>query len=192
MKALLRGAAVLADPATEWVRIENEPGDAAALLSGYVALLALIPALAGFLGACVVGAVVPGAGSVRTPVLDGIFAMVFGYVATFGQVLLVGLLIDALAPRFGGRRNFTGAHKLAVYSFTPVWVTGVFLLLPGLYFLLLTGLYGAYLLIKGLPVLMKSPAPRSQLYGAVVVLFAGLLILLTVAAQRALFSPAVI
>ena len=83
MNAVLRGTAVLTDPAVEWTRIAQEPGDAAYLLSGYVALLALIPAVSGFLGACVIGAVVPGVGTVRTPVFDGVLAMIFGYVATF-------------------------------------------------------------------------------------------------------------
>ena len=192
MNAVLRGIAVLTDPVNEWARVEQEPGDAAYLLTRYVALLALIPAISAFLGACVIGVVVPGAGTVRAPLFDGIFAMVFGYVATFVQVLVVGLLIDALAPLFGGRRNFTGALTLAVYSLTPVWLVGVFLLLPGLYFLLLAGLYGAYLLITGLPVVMKSSASKSLRYGATVIVFAGLLMLITVAVQRALFGPAAI
>ena len=36
---------------------------------------------------------------------------------------------------FGGRADFDSAFKLAVYSFTPVWLAGIFLLVPGLRFL---------------------------------------------------------
>lgn len=160
------------------------------MLSGYVALLALIPVLSSFIGACLIGVIVPGAGVVRAPIFDGVFSAILGYAATFADVLLVGLVIEALAPRFGGRRNFTSAIKLAVYSFTPVWLAGVFLLLPGLRFLLLTGFYGVYVLAKGLPLLMKSPAQKSLPYAAIIVVFAAILMLLTVAAQRALFDRA--
>ena len=59
MNAALRAHAILADPAAEWRKIEVEPSDAAHLLTSYVALLALIPAMSGFIGACVVGIVVP-------------------------------------------------------------------------------------------------------------------------------------
>ena len=59
------------------------------------------------------------------------------------------LFIDFVAPLFGGRRDFGRALKVAVYAFTPVWLCGVFLLLPGLRFLELPGLYGAYLLVMG-------------------------------------------
>ena len=63
MNAALRAHAILADPAAEWRKIEVEPSDAAHLLTSYVALLALIPAISGFIGACVVGIVVPGGGT---------------------------------------------------------------------------------------------------------------------------------
>jgi hypothetical protein len=188
MNTVLRAIAMLADPAAAWTRIANESGDAVYLLSGYVARLALIPMVSGFIGACLIGVFVPGAGTVRVPIFDGLFGVIFGYVATFAEVLLVGLLIDALAPRFGGRRGFSSALKLAAYSFTPVWLTGFFLLLPGLRFLGLTGFYGGYILAKGLPQLMGSPEQRSYAYAASIVVFAGILTLIAAAARAALFS----
>ena len=64
------------------------------------------------------------------------------------------------------------AFKLAVYSYTPVWLAGIFLILPGLRFLALTGFYGAYVLSAGVARLMKSPAQRTQIYVVVIVLCA--------------------
>jgi len=190
MNAAWQAQSLLADPAAAWRRIEQEPDDPVDLLSYYVAPLALVPVACGFVGACVIGVVVPGTGVVRTPIGDGLFGAVFGYVAAFAIVLLVGLLIDVLAPQFSGRRDFSRALKLAVYSFTPVWLSGIFLLLPGLRFLELTGCYGVYLLVKGLPPLMKSAAERSQPYATAVVAFAAVLMWLAAAAQSALFAPA--
>ncbi len=188
MNAIVRTATLLVDPPAGWTRVEKEPGDVISLLSGYVPLLALIPALSRFFGASLIGVIVPGGEVVREPVFDGMFSAIFGYVATFAQVLLVALLIDVLAPRFGGQRGFAGALKLAVYSFTPVWLAGIFLLLPGLRFLGFTALYGIYLLAMGLPIVTKSSAEKAKRFTAVVAVFAAALIFITAFAQNALFS----
>jgi hypothetical protein len=190
MNAAWRARAILANPSAEWTKIEKESGDPAYLLTSYVALLALIPAVFGFVGACIVGAAMPGGRIVRAPIFDGAFGAVFGYVMTCGTVLVLGLVIDLLAPMFGGRRDFASAFKLAVYSYTPVWLAGIFLLAPGLRFLGLTGFYGAYLLWLGLPQLMKSPRPTIGAYAGVIVACACALTIATAAAQHALFGLA--
>jgi hypothetical protein len=69
-----------------------------------------------------------------------------------------------LAPRFGGKKNFPNALKLSVYSHTPLWLAGIFLLIPGLNFLLILGVYGFYLLWVGLPTLMQVPNERAFPY----------------------------
>jgi hypothetical protein len=73
-----------------------------------------------------------------------------------------------LAPAFGARKDFAAALNLTVYSTTPVWLAGMFLLVPGLSFLIILGLYGAYLLWAGLPILMRSPPERALPYAAAV------------------------
>jgi hypothetical protein len=188
MNAGLRAKAILIDPPAEWAAIEQESGDPAVVLTRYVAVLALIPALFGFIGTSVIGVAVPGAGTVRTPVLDGLFGAIFGYVMSCATVLLLGLIIDLLAPLFGGRRDFDSAFKLAVYSFTPVWLAGIFLLLPGLHFLVLTGFYGAYILWLGLPRLTNAQERRSRDFTTLIVIAAFLLLYITAAAQRAVFG----
>jgi Yip1-like protein len=187
---VLRAAALLADPTATWKRIEQETGDAAYLLVAYVALLALVPVASGFIGDCVIGVIVPGRGTTRLPIFDGLLGAIFGYVATFVLVLLVALLIDALAPWFGANRSFAAALKLATYSLTPVWLAGIFLLLPGLRFLQFAGFYGAFILTKGLPILMRSSAEKSPAYAAVIAVLAGVLEFLIAAAQHSLFGAA--
>jgi hypothetical protein len=188
MNPALRAKAMLIDPFAEWAVIERESGDPAYLLSRYVAVLALIPAVFGFLGACVVGGVVPGIGVVRASLFDGGFGAVFGYVMAFIIVLVLALIIDLLAPAFGGQKDFDNALKLAVYSYTPAWLAGIFLILPGLRFLTLLGLYGAYVLLLGLPRLMKSPEQNSYAYTLVAVICAVALIAIAAVAQHAVFS----
>jgi hypothetical protein len=43
---------------------------------------------------------------------------------------------------------------------------GIFLLLPGLSFLTILGLYGFYLLWTGLPIVMRTPPRRALAYAA--------------------------
>jgi len=54
-------------------------------------------------------------------------------------------------------------------SSTPIWLVGVFALIPGLRILGILGLYGLYLFWLGLPVLMKAPDDKSVPYAAAVV-----------------------
>ena len=144
-----RGRARQGDPGRSGRRMarrsKRENGDPAYLFSRYVAVLALIPALSALSARRVIGVVEPGAAQCARRSLDGLFGAILGYVISCAMVLLLGLFIDPLAPLFGGRRDFDSAFKLAVYSFTPVWLAGIFLLLPGLRFLVLAGAYGVYL-----------------------------------------------
>jgi hypothetical protein len=190
MNPARRAKAMLVDPSAEWTVIERESGDPAYLLSRYVAVLALVPAVCGFIGASVIGVVVPGTGLVRAALFDGFFGAIFGYAMAVAIVLALALIIDLLAPLFGGQKDFDNAFKLAVYSYTPVWLAGIFLLLPGLRFLILLSIYGAYVLAMGLPRLMKSPMQTSYGYAAAIAVCAGALTLMAAAVQRMVFHTA--
>jgi hypothetical protein len=87
-------------------------------------------------------------------------------------VFAMALIVDALAPTFGAQRSFSNALKLTVYSYTPVWLAGLFLLVPGLSFLTILGLYGLYLLWLGLPPLMAAPFDKSVPYAVTAVICA--------------------
>ena len=47
---------------------------------------------------------------------------------------------------------------------TPVWVVGITALLPGIGILQVLGLYGLYLLYKGLPILLETPDDKVYLF----------------------------
>ena len=190
MKNFLRAAAILIDPAAAWPRVAKEPADWLDLMTRYVALVALIPALAGFIGACIIGVIVPGTGAVRASLFDGIFGAIFFYLENFVVVLMLGALIHFAAPLFGGRKGFAAALTLAVYSYTPVWLAGIFLLLPGLRFLTLLGCYGAYPLLVGLPPMTHTPAARARVFAALIVVAAFILTLFAGWAQHRVFGGA--
>jgi len=165
MNLVERAKAILLAPQSEWSVIEREPGDQAHLFVNYVAYLAAIPAVCGFIGMAIIGIPVPVIGTLRISLVSALIFAIVSYLLAFVTVYVVALIVDALAPTFGATRDPANALKLAAYSYTPVWLVGIFLLIPGLWFLRILGLYGLYLMWLGLPVLMKAPARESSTIG---------------------------
>ena len=160
-------------PTTEWGVIADEPATPSSLITGYVVPLAAIGAVAGFVGGSIIGRSLPYIGSYRVPLATGLGIAVFTFVMAIVGVFILSLIINALAPSFGGEKDSTRALKVAVYSYTPAWVAAVFNVLPLLGLLALVGaLYGLYLLYLGLPRLMKAPADKAAGYTVVVVVCA--------------------
>jgi hypothetical protein len=159
-------------PNTEWPIIADEPATTADLITGYVVPLAAIGAVAGFIGRSVIGQTTF-LGTFRIGLATGLVLAVFAFVMSIVTVFVVSLIIDALAPNFGGEKNSLRALKVAVYSYTPAWVAGVLQIVPVLGILAVLGaLYGLYLLYLGLPRLMKCPEDKAIGYTVVVVVCA--------------------
>jgi len=168
MNLVARVQAILLNPKTEWPVIEREPGDVGFLFTNYVAILAAIPAVCGFVGSSIVGV-----GGYRAGFFSGLLGAILNYILAFVGVYVMALIVDALAPSFNGQKNFSSALKLVVYSWTAAWLGGVFSLIPALAILgLLCALYSLYLLYLGIPVLMKSPDDKSLIYTVVAVVCA--------------------
>jgi Yip1-like protein len=160
-------------PQTEWPVIAEETTPTGTLVTGYVMPLVAIGAVAGFIGGSIVGHSLPFIGTYRVPLVTGLMTAVLVFVFGIVGVLIVGAIINALAPTFGGQQNSAQAFKVAAYSFTPGWVAGVLQIVPMLGVLgLLAALYGLYLLYLGLPKLMKCPPDKAVGYTAVVVVAA--------------------
>jgi hypothetical protein len=181
MNLVERVKAILLTPKTEWAAIEGEPGDPRFLFTNYVAILAAIPAVCRFIGMSIVGVNMPMVGTFRVGIVAGLVSAIVNYVLAFVVVYVMALIIDGLAPTFGGQKSQSSSLKLAVYSMTPVWLVGVFSLIPGLSILGILGLYGLYLFWLGAPTLMKTPEDKSIAYTAAVVV-CGIVISVVVAA----------
>ena len=173
MNLVERVRAILVTPKTEWPLIAREPGDPQTLFLGYVAILAAIPTVCGLVGWVLVGA----------PLGTGILITVVRYVLNFVAVYLAAMIIDALAPTFEGEKSSENALKLATYAATPIWLTGIFLLVPGLGFLRVLAVYSVYLLWTGIVPLMRAPEEKSLGYtGAIVACAVAIGVLFAVAA----------
>jgi len=157
---------ILLSPKTEWPVIEAEPTNVAQLYKGYVIPLAAFSAVMSFIRMSVIGL-----GFWRMPLITGLIYAVVSFVLALLGLYLIGLIIDGLAPTFGGQRNRRQAIKTAAYVSTVGAVSAIVSLLPGIGHLLqlLAALYGIYLLYLGLPVMMRSPPARAVGYTATVI-----------------------
>ena len=163
MNLINRAKSILLSPKTEWAVIEPERTDVKTLTLNYLLPLALIPAIAGFIGFGLIGQNVLGMhiGSAGY----GLRYAIVSLVSTIGGAFLTAYIIDLLAPSFGSEKNFLQSFKLVVYSYTPMMVAGVFLIIPALGILAtLAGLYGLYLLYIGLQPMKKTPDDKKTTY----------------------------
>jgi hypothetical protein len=181
VKTLLRA------PAAAWPAIADAPVSPYHLVTGYVAPLAAIGAVALFIGQVAFGEPVPLLGRVRADVATGLAAALLLLAFAVIAVLAESALVNALAPHFGGQRDALRARKLVAYSHTPVWLAGIVNAFPGLWPLLpLAALDGLYLGYIGLPILMRCPPARALPYSLAVgagalVLFVAFAALVTLA-----------
>ncbi|UVO52745.1 Yip1 family protein [Sphingomonas sp. SUN039] len=161
---------ILLTPKTEWPRIDAEPSTIADIYKSHVIPLAAIGPVASLIGGQMFG---HGAFGIvyRPTLLSSIVTALVGYALTLVMVYVMALVIEALAPQFGGTKNRLSAFKVAAYGATASWVAGIFGLMPMLGLLgIIGGLYSLYLIYLGLPVLMKAPEDKAVGYTAVVVL----------------------
>jgi len=163
---------ILLSPRTEWPVIEAEPATVASLYTGYIVPLAAIPAICQAIGMSMIGITIPFVGThYRTPIVTAITSAVVMYVFSLIAVFIVALIVNGLAPTFGGTKNQVQALKVVAYSYTASWIGGILSLVPAISIIgVLFGLYSLYLLFLGLPVLMKSPPDKSVGYTVVVVI----------------------
>ncbi len=188
MNLIQRIKDILLKPKETWPVIAGEQADTASVYSGYLVFLAAIPAVAGFIGLSLIG--VGGFGfSMRVPLLSGLMNMVVGYVLSLAMVFVLSLIVDALAPTFGGSKSPISALKLVAYGSTAGFVGGIFSMLPAVSILgLLAALYSIYLIYTGVPVLMKCPPAKAAAYTAVVIV-CGIVLMVLLAAASGLFMP---
>lgn len=152
---------ILLRPKEEWPKIAAEPATVASLYSDYIVYVAAVPPVCTLVGSLIFGY---GFGGVtyRPSLFGALWTALLQYGLALGGVYVFALIIDALAPRFGGTPDRVNALKLAAYSATASWIAGIFTLVPVLGFLTILGLYSLYLLYTGAPVVMRLAQDRAM------------------------------
>jgi hypothetical protein len=154
---------ILTHPKTEWAAIDREKTPHASIFASYLLPLALIPAIACFIGYGLIG--YTSFGVHFSSISWGIRQAAVQFIAMTGGVYITALVIYLLAEGFGSVKNFDKTFALVVYSYTPMCLAGVLYLIPSVSWLAsIAGLYGLYLLYTGLQPLMKTPEDKTLVY----------------------------
>jgi len=191
-KLIARVKNILMTPKTEWPVIAAEPDTVQGLFKNYILILAAIPAVVAFLRYSILGITIPiVGGTMRLGIGAGIVQMVVTYAVAVGVSYVMMLIIDALAPSFGGQKNQVQALKSIAYAYTASWIASILGLIGPLAMLALfaAAIYGIYLLYLGLPHTMKCPQDKAGGYAAVIIVIgfvAGLVIGMVLAAVTGL------
>jgi hypothetical protein len=172
-KIIARVKAILITPKTEWPIAAAEPAAVGSLYTGYIAIVAALPAIAGFIKSSLIGTTVFGI-TVRTPVAMGMVGMLLSYLLGLVLVYVMALIVNALAPTFNGQKDMVQALKTVAYAWTASWIAGIAIIVPWLGWLVAIagGIYGIYLLYLGLPHTMKCPPEKAGGYTAVSIIIA--------------------
>ncbi len=154
---------LITKPEAEWDVIAGESATIQGLYKSYAMILAAIPAVVGFLAIVL-----------RAPSAIGhaLLTLIGGYILALLGIAVLAFIVDFLAPKFKGTSNQISAFKLAVYSATPAWVSGLFLIVPiiGPILMLVGVVYSLYLFFLGVPKLMKCPKDQAVVFTVVAVI----------------------
>lgn len=160
---LSRAYGLFSDPKGEWEQIRAEETTIPNILIGYVAPLAAIPPICGLIGSYLFeGAAPAGLGGA---IVEAVVVWLLGV----AMVFLLGIIINATAENFDSARDELAAQKLAAFSLTPFFLSTVTLIWPPLLWVSILALgMMVYLIYRGLPPLMKTPAERALAYTATI------------------------
>jgi hypothetical protein len=164
---LSRAYGLLREPKKEWEQIRAEETTIPNILIGYVAPLAAIPPVCDLIGQTLFNP------ALAADIGQSIIRAVVTWIVSIGLVFFLGVLINVVADNFDADKDELSAQKIAAYSLTPSFLSGVFSLWPPLWWLSLFALAAmVYLMFRGLPILMRAPEETALGYAATVTIAA--------------------
>lgn len=164
MSLVERAKEIILRPKDTWEIVKNEETTVKELYMSYAVILAVIPPVATFIGMTFVGISAFGV-HVRVPFLQGLVQAILNYVICLVGLYVIAFIITAMAPQFASKQDMTASMQLVVFSYTPIWITGILGIIPMLGLLLfLASLYSLYLLYIGLPIVLETPRDKVTVY----------------------------
>ena len=178
---------ILFTPQTEWDVIDAEPATVQGIYTSYICILAAIGPVAQLIGSQLFGYHAFFV-SYHPPLIASLCQAIVQYVLSLVGAYILAVIIDSLAPSFGGQKDRLKALKVVAYSWTAAWLFAVFALLPPMSALSIIGLYSLYLLYVGLPKLMKAPEDKALVYTIVSIVVAAVVYVVIGAVSGAVLS----
>lgn len=170
MNLVERAKSILKNPKSEWTIIKNETTTVNELFTQYAVIMALIPAIASFIGYSLIGVSVMGV-SFKYPMMTGLLQAGLTYILGLVGLYVLGMIVDNLAPSFGSTKDLTASMKVVVFSYTASWVGGILMIIPSLTILaVLFSIYSLYLMFIGIKTIKEPPAEKLTTYFVVTLL----------------------
>ena len=180
---------LLSDPTRQWEKIREQYQSGTGSPVGHVLILALIPAISGYIGTTQVGWRIGVGEPIRITGDSALSIAIIYYIALLVGIFSVGWVIHLLGKAYEVQKPLPLCIALAAYTATPLFLIGLMQVYPVLWLNMLMGLpalaYTVYLLYSGLPIMMEIPAERGFLYSSAV-LAVGLVALVAMLAMTAL------
>ena len=166
-----RAINMITKPAAEWRVIAGESQTIESLIKGYAAPLSAIPIVCSFIGVTFLVSLLPFMDGYSRGVVSGLVGGVIQWILGLVGIVVCAIVIEMLAPKFGSTPSRVQALKMVVFASTPMWLAGVFNLVPFLSLLILIALaYSIYVFYLGLPPVMNTPPQQVVPYMAISVL----------------------
>jgi hypothetical protein len=108
---------ILTTPKAEWPVIDSEPGSIGGIYKNYVVILAAIPPVCLLIGMLAFGG--------RFVSMNFLIAQaVIGYLVALASVYILALIIEALAPSFGGTKDRVKGSRSRLMQARPPGSSG--------------------------------------------------------------------
>lgn len=170
MEQIDRAINILKNPMVELNKVKSEQVSKDYLLKQYIAILAVIPAIAYIIGMGMVGINIGLFGNFKITIGTAVIGGILTYILTIVGFYVTSIVINTLAPNFSSKQDENKAMKLAAYAYTPMLLGGIFNIIPMLGIIgLLFMLYGLYILYLGVPLLMETPQDKALNYTIVII-----------------------
>lgn len=170
MEQIDRAISILKNPMVELNKVKSEQLSKDYLIKQYIAILAVIPAIAYIIGMGMVGISIGLFGNYKIPIGTAVIGGILTYIFTIVGFYVTSIVINTLAPNFSSKQDENKAMKLAAYAYTPMLLGGIFNIIPMLGIIgLLFMLYGLYILYLGIPLLMETPQDKALNYTIVII-----------------------
>ena len=180
---------LFSDPKSEWETVREQRYSVPQCYARHTLILALVPALSGFIGTTQVGWQIGAGDAIKLTTGSAFRIALLYYLAMLVAVFTVGWVIHWMGKTYGANQPLSQCVVLASYTATPLFLIGIMELYPILWLNLVLGLpvlgYTVYIFYLGVPIVMKIPEERGFLFSSAVLAF-GLVALVAMLAVTAL------
>jgi hypothetical protein len=159
-------------PAKQWQAIARLPDSRIRASFVYTLLMALLPAIAWYVGTTSVGWRIGNGDITRLTTDSAIPIVILFYVAMVVSIIAIGYMIHWMAATYGANSSVAKGIMIAGFTATPLFLAGAVGFYPLFWLDLCLGLiavsYALYLLYKGIPIVLNIPEERGFLFASAV------------------------